>query len=89
MKCKYELPMMKNTWLVDQEKTSMQLYYVSGNQRNTDFIEEIEMNILSETQPIERLKKLIQKGHLDEAEVMFLYFKFNCIIITIISMICV
>ena len=30
---------------------------------------EIEMVLVSETQPVERFKKLIAKGHLEEAEV--------------------
>lgn len=77
MTCKYDLTMPENTWLVRQPKSCVNLYYVSGNSLDSQFVQEIEMKIISETQPAQRFKKLIQKGHLKEAEVsLFLYFLF-------------
>lgn len=69
--CKYDLAMPENTWLVRQPKSSVNMYYVGGNSFDSQFVQEIEMKIISETQPSQRLKKLIQKGHLKEAEVCF------------------
>lgn len=68
MTCKYDLAMPENTWLVRQPKSCVNLYYVGGNCLNSQFVQEIEMKIISETQPAQRFKKLIQKGHLREAE---------------------
>lgn len=70
MKCKYDLTVPLNTWLVRQPKTSVNMYYVYGIQNDeTNCVEMVEMKIITETQPEQRLKKLIHKGHLNEAEV--------------------
>lgn len=71
MTCKYDLAMPENTWLVRQPKSSVNMYYVGGNCLDSRYVQEIEMKIISETQPSQRFKKLIQKGHLNEAEVGF------------------
>ncbi|XP_055841706.1 uncharacterized protein LOC129908902 [Episyrphus balteatus] len=68
-KCIYQFEMPKDTWLVNQPKCSVNLYYLSGENINAQGLpQEIEMKLVSETQPAERLKKLIYKGHLEEAE---------------------
>lgn len=64
--------MPENTWLVRQPKSSVNMYFIGGNSFDTKYVQEIEMKIISETQPSQRLKKLIQKGHLNEAEVSLL-----------------
>ncbi|XP_063705773.1 uncharacterized protein LOC134834897 [Culicoides brevitarsis] len=68
MICKNELTMETDTWLVDQSKCSVNMYYVSGERNAEGYITEIEMKIISETEPELRLKKLIQREHFDEAE---------------------
>lgn len=59
------------TWLVRQARSSVNLYYLHGSNGGTDpsqsAIDAISMHLVSETQPIERLKKLIQRGCLPEA----------------------
>lgn len=46
------------------------MYYLHGllDDESGDVIQEIEMKIVSETQPDQRFKKLIQRGRLEEAE---------------------
>lgn len=46
------------------------MYYLHGfpDDESDSVIQEIEMKIISETQPDQRLKKLIQRGRLEEAE---------------------
>lgn len=85
MTCKYDLEMPENTWLVRQPKSSVNMYYVSGNCLDFQHVQEIEMKIISETQPSQRLKKLIQKGHLNEAEVCFFFKLLFFVFITKIS----
>lgn len=68
-KCLHQFEMAKDTWLVQQPKCSVNLYYLCGENINAQGLpQEIEMKLVSETQPAERLKKLIYKGHLEEAE---------------------
>lgn len=72
--------MAKDTWLVNQPKCSVNLYYLSGENINVKGLpQEIAMKLVSETEPVERLKKLIYKGHLEEAEVCS-YFPFTTFI---------
>lgn len=78
MTCKNELSMPQHTWLVQQPKTAVNIYYLSGDDFNEfDLPQEIEMKIMCETQPQERLKKLICKGRLDEAEQFGRQFNLN------------
>lgn len=60
----------EHSWLVQQPKCSVNLYYFSCLQCNVNnFPSILEMLSVSETHPSERFKKLIAKGHLEEAEV--------------------
>ncbi|XP_055536663.1 uncharacterized protein LOC129725174 [Wyeomyia smithii] len=68
MECKYDLEMNEYVWLVQQPKSAVNIYYITGNPKDKPHVQEIEMMILSETQPSLRLEKLIRKGRLDEAE---------------------
>lgn len=72
MKCNYELTVPEFAWLIKQPKSALNMYYLHGiHGGSAAMMQEIEMRIIAETQPDQRLKKLIQKGHLDEAEVFF------------------
>lgn len=69
MKCNYELPTPCNTHLVSQSQSSVNMYYLEEIFRPDMIPQEIIMNLITESQPSERLKKLIRIGRLDEAEV--------------------
>lgn len=69
MKCHYELPISSNTHLVGQSQSSVNLYYLEQIFRHDNIPQEVIMNLITESQPAERLKKLIRIGRLDEAEV--------------------
>ncbi|CAD6991333.1 unnamed protein product [Ceratitis capitata] len=69
-KCNGELEVSENAWLVQQPKSSANLYYLSGRELNEiNYPTAIEMVLVSETHPSERFKKLISKGLLEEAEI--------------------
>ncbi|XP_058835892.1 kinetochore-associated protein 1 [Topomyia yanbarensis] len=68
LECKYELDINEYVWLVQQPKSAVNIYYITGVAGNNQHVQEIEMKILSETQPSLRLDKLIRTGRLDEAE---------------------
>lgn len=70
MHCHYELPIPLRTNLVSQSQSSVNLYYLEEIIRQDGIPQEIIMNLITESQPSERLKKLIRIGRLDEAEVM-------------------
>ncbi|XP_068156013.1 kinetochore-associated protein 1 [Drosophila tropicalis] len=68
-KCKTEVEVPKDAWLIRQPKSAVNLYYMSAKyMKSASFPSEVEMMIVSETDPSDRLKKLIAKGRLEEAE---------------------
>ncbi|KAL9872866.1 kinetochore component rough deal isoform 3-T4 [Glossina fuscipes fuscipes] len=68
-KCLNELEVGGYVWLVQQPKSSVNLYYISGQENNSKQHPTIlELIMVSETDPSERYKKLINKGYLEEAE---------------------
>lgn len=70
MNCKFNIPMPKHTWIINQPKSSANIYYLCGTlDKSTDLITSVKMRMISETQPENRLKTLIEKGLLDEAHV--------------------
>ncbi|KAG4074366.1 hypothetical protein HA402_008775 [Bradysia odoriphaga] len=69
MKCHYELPIPTTTHLVSQSQSSVNLYYLEEILGTNMLPQEVVMNLITESQPAERLKKLIRIGRLDEAEV--------------------
>lgn len=71
--CKYEIPVPVNSWIINQPKLSANMYYLSGKLSGSGKVEFIELRVISETQPENRLTTLIQRGLLKEAEVI-LYF---------------
>ncbi|XP_023294177.2 uncharacterized protein LOC111677314 [Lucilia cuprina] len=76
LKCHNELDVTEHSWLVQQPKCSVNLYYFSCLQCNVNnFPSVLEMLSVSETHPSERFKKLIAKGHLEEAEVFGTQFE--------------
>lgn len=77
MGCKNELTIETDTWLVAQSKCSVNMYYVSGVRNEAGNIHEVEMKIISETEPASRLKKLIQREHFDEAEEFAMQFELS------------
>lgn len=77
MKCHYELPIPSATHLVSQSQSSVNLYYLEQI-LGTDLLpQEVVMNLITESQPVERLKKLIRIGRLDEAEVSVTVLQMN------------
>uniref|UniRef100_A0A1A9X1U5 Uncharacterized protein n=1 Tax=Glossina brevipalpis TaxID=37001 RepID=A0A1A9X1U5_9MUSC len=68
-KCVNELEVSDFAWLVQQPKSAVNLYYISGQESNSKQQPTfLELITVSETDPSERYKKLINKGYLDEAE---------------------
>lgn len=76
-KCKHELELKDNIWLIQQPKSSMNMYYLKGYNKGHDIVQEIEIRIISETDPSNRLKKLIQRCHFEEAEVIHIHLVYN------------
>lgn len=65
------------SWLVNQSKNTVNTYYVEGKQVDSLMLNEINFMSMTETQPDQRIKKLIHKGHFDEAETLCKQFKFS------------
>lgn len=59
-----------HAWLIRQPKSAVNLYYLAARAiSEREIPSELEMMMVSETDPSDRLKKLIAKGRLEEAEV--------------------
>lgn len=70
MNCKVSLPILNHVWLIDQPKSSANIFYFGGNRSSdTNCIEHIYLHMVSESQPEKRLHTLLTKGMLNEAEV--------------------
>lgn len=70
MNCKVSLPITNHVWLIDQPKSSANIFYFGGNRSSaTNCIEHIYLHMVSESQPEKRLHTLLTKGMLAEAEV--------------------
>ncbi|TDG48434.1 hypothetical protein AWZ03_005179 [Drosophila navojoa] len=68
-KCKNEIEVPLHAWLIRQPKSAVNLYYLAARAgKENEIPSEVEMMMVSETDPSDRLKKLIAKGRLDEAE---------------------
>lgn len=71
MNCKCSLPVSNQIWLIEQPKSSASIFYFGGNRSSsTNFIEHINLHMVSESQPEKRLHTLLTKGMLFEAEVI-------------------
>uniref|UniRef100_A0A182WD88 Uncharacterized protein n=1 Tax=Anopheles minimus TaxID=112268 RepID=A0A182WD88_9DIPT len=68
MDIRQEMDMSEHTWLVQQPKNAANIYYIAGQTQSEPIVQELEVKILSETDPSLRLVKLIKIGRLDEAE---------------------
>ncbi|XP_064552980.1 uncharacterized protein rod [Drosophila montana] len=69
LKCKNEVEVPLHAWLIRQPKSAVNLYYLAARAISEKEIpSELEMMMVSETDPSDRLKKLIAKGRLEEAE---------------------
>lgn len=73
-KCNYELALSEHCWLVAQPKASMNMYYMEGllddddeGQRQT-LPNVVELKQITELDPMQRFKKLVYRGLIDEAE---------------------
>ncbi|XP_058065571.1 kinetochore-associated protein 1 [Anopheles bellator] len=77
MELKQEMEMPEHTWLVQQPKNSANIYYIVGQTHREPVVQEFELKILSETDPSQRLVKLIKIGRLDEAEVFARQFELD------------
>ncbi|XP_052860385.1 kinetochore-associated protein 1 [Anopheles cruzii] len=77
MELKQEMEMPEHTWLVQQPKNSANIYYIVGQTHREPVVQEFELKILSETDPSQRLVKLIKIGRFDEAEVFARQFELD------------
>lgn len=68
MTCKTELSLSGPTWLVSQQKSDVNMYFISGTTNENNFVQTIEIKSIIETDPDERFKKLLLRGHFEEAE---------------------
>lgn len=69
MNCKVSLPISNHIWLIDQPKSSENIFYFGGDRSSvSSFIESIHLHMVSESQPEKRLQTLLTKGMLVEAE---------------------
>ena len=75
-KSKYEMLVASVAWLVPQAKLSANMHFVTGSVNDAGYVQSVEMKIISETEPGQRLKKLIQKGLFAEAEVTVILLLF-------------
>lgn len=66
----YETTVPANSWLINQKhKSSVNLYYLRCDAVSEDgAVQEIEAYEISEAQPEQRLRKLLIRGNLEEAE---------------------
>lgn len=78
MNCKWSLPVDQNASLVMQPKSSACIYYLCGIQSpQSDFIDQVELRMVSESRPEKRLQTLLERGLLDEADELAIKFKLN------------
>lgn len=77
MTCKFALPVPKKSWILQQPRSSANTYYICGSYDATNAFKHVEMRMISEVQPENRLKTLIKKGLLDEAETFATTFKLS------------
>ena len=68
MKSKNQLTLPGTSWLVSQQKSAINMYFISGTENENNFIQTIEIKSIIETDPIQRFMKFLQRGHYEEAE---------------------
>lgn len=68
MTWKNQLTLPKTSWLVSQQKSSVNMYFISGTENDNNFVQTIEIKSIIETDPDQRFKKLLLRGHFQEAE---------------------
>lgn len=69
MDCKSELNLPGTTWLVSQQKSTVNMHFISGLNNEDNFVQTIEIKSITESDPEERFKKLLLRGRFDEAEI--------------------
>lgn len=75
--CKTDLHIDFDVWPVQQPKCSINLFYILGNRDEQGLLYELEMKKISETEPTQRLLKLLQRGMFTEAEEFALQFELS------------
>ena len=68
LKVKSELSLPNISWLVSQPKSAINMYFIEGYKNQKNFLQSIELKSITEADPEQRFKKLILRGHFDEAE---------------------
>jgi kinetochore-associated protein 1 len=68
MKSKSTLVLPGISWIVSQPKSSVNMYFIAGYKNDNNFVQSIELKSITETDPEQRFKKLLLKGHFEEAE---------------------
>lgn len=68
MVTKNELSLPGISWLVTQQKSDVNMYFIAGDKNDFDFIQTIEIQSITETDPEQRFEKLLLRGYFDEAE---------------------
>lgn len=67
-KCNLELEVEYPSWLIDQPNNTMNFYFLNGEKFFENIPQQLSMKLVSESEPKERLKKLIHRGLLQEAK---------------------
>ena len=68
MNVKSELSLPAISWLVSQQKSSVNMYFITGAKNDFNCTQTIELRSITETDPEQRFKKLLLRGHFNEAE---------------------
>ncbi|CRL07888.1 CLUMA_CG021025, isoform A [Clunio marinus] len=68
MNIKSELTIPGMSWLVTQQKSSVNLYFIAGIVNEDNYIQTIEIRNITETDPEDRYNKLLLRGHFEQAE---------------------
>lgn len=65
---KSELTLPDVSWVVSQPKSSINMYFIAGYKNKSGYLQSVELKMITEADPEERFKKLLLRGHFDEAE---------------------
>lgn len=70
MNLKLSLPINNPIWIMNQPKSSANIFYLRGHRSSgSAILQHIDMCMVSESQPEQRLATLLAKGLLQQAEV--------------------
>lgn len=77
LKCKTELQLPGISWLVSQQKSEVNMYFIEGLENDGKCVQSIEIKSIVETDPEQRYKKLLQRGLFEEAEELAKQFELS------------